>query len=276
MPGVAVRDARRPRPIGGAMQFGITRHAASFGIAPRIARRASAFAAATLLLASAGLLAGCAPEPEAKPTPPTQTSTPKPSPEPEPTTPEEPEEAPWTRFTDARFPQSFELPPGWSAVELGGDADQGIFQFSIVDAQGAEQLFFATRMTGLGGACGTLPQLELVELDSVPVELPGYVAAPDGVTQLVAPRVVFRAGQVAEGVITSLALADDVPVNSCMFYNLLHTPEGLGVFADRGQVDTYDPASQRLFASMDEARAFTETAEYAQLVRILSSLHLAG
>lgn len=249
------------------------------GIRKPAAQRASALGAALVLAAGAALLAGCAPEPDpAPPVTPAPTASPSPDPEPSP----EPSEETWTRFADPRMPQSFEVPPGWSVTELPGAGEPGatnelgIYQFAVLDPEGAQQLFFASRVQGLGGACGDLPQVEFAPLDETQVEIPGYVAAPDGVTELFSPQeVVFRAGQVAEGVIASLGLVDSHPPVSCMYYNLLHTEGGLMVFADRMQVDTYAPEEQRLFATMDEARAYTETEEYRTLVRILSSLRIS-
>lgn len=242
-----------------------------------------AVAAAFVLVAG---VSACAPEPteSAKPSPSPATSKPAtqaPTTSAPPTTTPttaapDPEPVAWERFTDARIPHSFEIPPEWSVSELNASDEMGIYQFAVLNPAGQQKLVFANDVQGLGGACGELPAMTIEELDSQPVEIPGYVAAPDGVSELVAPRVVFRAAAVEEGVIASLSLADDVPPNTCMYYNLMHTDTGLTLFADRMQVDTYDPHSQRLFASMDEARAYTQTEEYAQLVRILSSLQLAA
>ncbi len=107
------------------------------------------------------------------------------------------------------MPHSFEVPPGWNVTELPVAGEPG-----------------ETHELGIS---------QFAPLDETQMEIPGYVAAPDGVTALLSPQeVVFRAGQ----------------------------------------VDTYAPEEQRLFASMDEARAYTETEEYRTLVRILSSLRL--
>ncbi|WP_125098137.1 hypothetical protein [Leucobacter chromiireducens] len=250
-----------------------------FGIAAVALRRAAALGAAVTLAAGVGLLAGCAPEPA----PPAPTAEPTPAPttsaEPDP----EPTEDAWTRFSDPRMPHSFELPPGWTVSELVGDGqpgetnDLGAYQFGIFDPDGTRQLYFASRVQGLGGACAHLQQTEFEVLDNAQLEIPGYVPAQDGNVALFSPpEVVFRAGQLTEGVVASLGLADSHPPASCMYYNVLHTDSGLMAFADRLQVDTFAPEEQRLFATMDEARAYTETEEYRVLVRILSSLRIAA
>ncbi|WP_198677556.1 hypothetical protein [Leucobacter luti] len=236
-------------------------------------RTAPLFAVLALAAGVAGLSA-CAPEPAPTPTP-IATQTPAPTPTQTPTSTPTPTAIPWERFSDERLTQSFELPPGWTVQELGGPNDMGIVQLGVLDPTGAQRLVFMNAVQGLGGACGELPQQAIEELDACPVEIPGYVAAPDGVTELVAPRVVFRAAPVAEGALASLALADDVPPLSCMYVNLLHTSGGLTAFGTALQVDTYDPQSQWLFGSMDEARAYTQTDDYAQLVRILQSFRIA-
>lgn len=240
-------------------------------------RMASLIAVAAIATGVLGLSA-CAPEP-VTPAPtaqPTPTSTPSPTQTPTPEPTQEPTPEAWERFTDPRMSQSFEVPPDWTVQEIGSPNDMGIVQFGVMDESGAQRLFFANTVQGLGGACGDLPVQAVEELDARPVDIPGYVAAPDdGTTQLVAPRVVFRAAPVAEGAIASLALADDVPPESCMYYNLLHTADGLTAFGTRLQVDTYDPQAQWLFGSVDEARAYTQTEDYAKLVRILSSLRVS-
>lgn len=184
----------------------------------------------------------------------------------------------WERFSDPRFPQSFELPPGWAVRESPSAYDAaGPYQFEILDAEGETQLRFMTGMQGLGGACtDALPALVVEELDSRTIELPGYAAPTAAPEQLVPPRVVFRASELEDRVLTSLSVSNNTPADACMYYNLLHLDAGPMAFADAVQVDssTPNPAPPRTFASMDEARAFMQTEEYATLGRILGSLSL--
>ena len=243
-------------------------------------RRIAAGLAALLLAAG---LSACAPEPVTPPKPttsaPPTTASPSPTETPAPTTapPTTPPPAPWERFTDPRVTHSFEIPPGWTVQDLGSANDMGIVQLGVFDPAGTQRLIFMNRVQGLGGACGALPVMTVEELAAQPVEIPGYTPAaePPGL-QLVGPKVVFRAAPVAEGVLASLALADDVLPDSCMYVNLLHTDAGPTLFGTSLQVDTYEPSSQWLFGSMDEARAYQQSEDYAQLVRILGSLRIAG
>lgn len=215
---------------------------------------------------------GCAPSAEPPTTSkPTATSTPTETP----TVTPAPTEALWERFSDERMDYSFETPPGWTVEELPTSyTSEGIVQLAILDPAGARQLYFSSGVTGLGGACGTTPPIVIEELDDVSVDIPGYAPMADPLTPLGPPRITFRAFESEQGVIASLALTDEQPVESCFFFNLLHPGAGMMVFADALQVSADAPP--RTFASMDEARAFVETEEYATLHRILSSLRIAG
>ncbi|WP_157000627.1 hypothetical protein [Leucobacter komagatae] len=232
-------------------------------------RRRTGLAALAIVVAG-GLLAGCAQEP-AEPAPTTPAPAPTtPAPEPAPT------EAAWERFTDDRLPHSFEVPPGWTVTDLGGDPTYGSFQFGVVNPDGDQLLTFSSRVQGLGGACGDLPVLTIEEVDSHSVDLPGYVADAAPMSPLVPPRVVYRVSAVEGGAIAGLSLSDDTPTDACMYYNLLHPEQGLAMFATQLQVDSYEPSeSEWFFPSVDEAKAYAETAEYSQLVRILSSLQFS-
>ena len=87
---------------------------------------------------------------------------------------------------------------------------------------------------------------------------------------------VYRAAQLGDRVVTSLAVSNDVPPPSCMYVNLLHLATVPMAFADTMQVDGHEPnpAPPRTFPTMAEARAFTGTDEYATLTRVLGSLRL--
>lgn len=244
---------------------------------------------ARLLLSGAAALAllwsatACAPEPqETAETPrPTATSeapsspTPAPTPAPAPT----PTEEPWERFSDPRFPQSFEVPSDWTVQERGSAySDTGLSQFELLDAAGERRLYFSSDVQGLGGACGALPALAVEELDSEPLDLPGYAPPASSDVELVAPRFVYRASQLDDRVVASLSVSNDVPIDSCVYYNLLHLESGAMVFADIMQVDSAPPGPTppRTFASMVEAEAFMDSDEYATLKRVLLSLRLGA
>ncbi len=246
---------------------------------------------AAAVLCSAILLTGCATEPSTAPgatsTPSTSdpsatpTETSEPAPTPKPTTPPEPTPEPWDRAGDAAGPVSFELPTGWSLVRLPSAYDEiGFFQAQIVDPDGAAQLYFSNRVTGLGGACTPeMATLHIEELDAEPVEIAGFV--PEPTDEAGAPttdaRFVYRVSNLGDGAVASLSLANFTPRDSCMYYNRLlggtgATPSNSVVAADWMQVDS--TSSGRVFASRAEAEAFMQTEEYATLKRILMSMRL--
>ncbi|UOQ57297.1 hypothetical protein MUN78_00170 [Leucobacter allii] len=236
----------------------------------------------TLLAAAA--LAGCAPEPgstgDPSPTTGSSATTPAPpsattpAPAPSPTAGPSAAPDPWTEFSDARGPVSSEIPPGWSVAEVAASED-GMLQLAVRDDAGATRLIFANRVSGLGGACTpALPVLRIVEHDATPLEIPGFApAASDQLGRpLEAPRVVYRVAELPDGALGTLAVSNDRPQDSCMFYNLLQGAAGSLVFADALQIDSVAPG--RVFPDAAAAEAFTGTAEYATLKRILGSLRL--
>lgn len=230
---------------------------------------------------AAGLVA-CAgssdpdPAPPAKPSttaPPTKTVTPAPTSTPTPTPTQTPVPEQWQRFTDDRIAQSFEVPPGWAVVEQpSASAESGIVQFQVNDVQGKLQLYFASSVSGLGGSCGNAPALVVEELDAEPATIPGYTPLANPPATLAAPRFVYRAMQTSQGVVASLALTDEQLPPDCFQYNVLNPAAGPMVFADAVQVSAEYPP--RLFASMDETKAYMQTDEYQTLKRILLSLRI--
>ena len=121
------------------------------GPVTRARGRLAAVAAALALCAAA---AGCALEPAepANPgpaaTPPGTTAAPAP----------EPSAEPWERYSDPRFPQSFELPPGWSVREAASHASAELpIQLELLDGSGARQLTLATGVQGMGAPAASFP-----------------------------------------------------------------------------------------------------------------------
>lgn len=232
----------------------------------RVNRKAAVITLLAASIALTGALTGCAQQSPAQPAASEQAEA---------STKEAPEQAPevWERFTDPRIPHSFELPPGWSVTELGADPATDSYLFGVLNPAGEQKLQFSNRAQGMGGSCGPAdPVLELEELDSREVELPGYVAAAPDSDRYAAPRIVFQAAPVDGAVVASLSLADSVPLPGCMQYNLLQVEQGPALFTTNIQLSSYSLDNQWVFASIDEAKAYAETEEYEQLVRVLGSL----
>lgn len=211
-------------------------------------------------------------------------------PQPEPTSPvpsgpaPSPSEQPWQRFADPRMPYSFEIPEGFTVREnQSAYIEMGLYQFSVLDAQGEMQLSFMNRVTGLGGACPPdLEKLTVEEFDVIPLSVPGYMAPKEpGAIPVNGFRFAYRVSQLSDRVLTSMALTNEAVGGYCMYYNLVNVhDDAYGsqamVFADRLQVDSAPPNPSgyrpREFKTMAEAKAFMNTDEYKTLRRILTSL----
>lgn len=251
--------------------------------APGTSRRtALGRAGAIAALAAALLLSACAPSPE--PTPEPTTSKPAPKPSPEPTTAPAPEpEAQWERFSDSRTVGSFEVAPGWRVVESEeSEPEHELFRFDIVDEDGDLQLRYARKVMGLGGGCGgdgsgpdETSFLTVTDLETVPVEIPGYVRHGDPVPGTTPTQFTYRAieNSHAEGVFATMAVSDtSLGAPYCFYYNLLQTESAYVSFADTLQVSISDATKH--FDTMDEARAFMQTEDYENAKRMLLSLRL--
>lgn len=232
------------------------------------------FATVLVTLGLALGVAGCstAPAPDPEPTAkPTTTAAPTATPTPDPT----PTVDAWDRFTDTRVPYSFDTPPGWSVTEHPSpNGDQGVYQFSVDDLTGTPRLYLSSQVVGLGGRCGDTPPLAIEQLAAESAAIPGYTPPTNSAAKLVSPQFVYRAMQTDRGVMTSLALSDEAPGETCFFYNLLHPAAGTMSFADAMQVSAEYPP--RVFATMDEAKAYMQSDEYQTLKRILLSLQIAA
>ncbi|WP_153006627.1 hypothetical protein [Leucobacter sp. G161] len=231
------------------------------GVVLRVRRGARV--ALTALVAGA-LLTACAAE-SAPPKPPV-TSTPAP----------EPTAEAWARFGDPRTPGSFEVPSGWSVVESDeSEPEHEIFRFDLLDESGTTQLRFARKVMGLGGGCADLAQ-QFTELEVLPIEVPGYVAATGDYAPSIAPSFTFTVLQDADdpGLHGTLGIRDSEPVTDCFYYNLVRTETALVSFADTLKVTAYD--APRHFATIAEARAYMDTEQYATLKRVLLSFRLDG
>lgn len=126
---------------------------------------------------------------------------------------------------------------------------------------------------GLGGSCGP-SHVPLQTLDSQPVDVP-YVSGYGAPVPLFGFRVLDGTA-VGLQVRGSLGLYQETEFqDSCMYYNTVGTPNGLLGFATALQV-RLDDSEGLAFNSMDEARAFMETEEYADLKRLFLSMSIAS
>lgn len=226
------------------------------------------------LICAGGVLTACAPE--AAPEKPQTTASPKPSPSAEPEPAPTPTQEVWERFADPRTPGSFEIPPGWTVGESEeSEPEHEIYRFELRDGSGDVQLTYARKVMGLGGGCSGMSQT-VTELEVEPFELPGYVAHPGDYAPDISPSFTFTVIEDAQrpGFYGTLAVRDGAPATDCFYYNLVRTESALVSFADTLKVTAYD--APHYFETMDEARAYMATEEYATLKRVLLSLRLDG
>ena len=125
---------------------------------------------------------------------------------------------------------------------------------------------------GLGGACGPQP-VPLLTLDSEAVQIPHRTSADAGTPEF-SFRVLDGTG-IGLKVRGSLGLNQPDPqmLESCMYYNTVSSPVATLVFATGVQVTLTDTAGLT-FDSVDEAKAYMATEEYAQLKSMFMSLQL--
>ena len=256
---------------------------------------AAAVTAGVLLSINLGpLTAGPAPANTSTATPsaassvsPTPTATPSPTPSAspaspatsgvaQPITPSEPaapSAAEWERYSNPSARLSFDLPPGWTVIEKKVDGATPSVQLDVANEQGIRIAGLEhANSGGLGGACGPEP-VPLLTLDSGSVDIPYRASARPG-----APEFSFRVLDgtgIGSKVRGSLGLNQPDPqqLQSCMYYNMVSSPVATLSFATQFQVNLSDTKGLA-FDSVDEAKAYMATDEYAQLKRMFTSLSL--
>lgn len=182
--------------------------------------------------------------------------------------------AAWERYSNASARISFDLPPGWTVLEKKVDGTTPSVQLDIANEQGIRIAGLEHSIPGgLGGACGPEP-VPVLTLDSEAVDIPRRTSAGAGI-----PEFSFR---VLDGTGLGLKVRGSLGLNqpdpqmleSCMYYNTVSSPVGTLAFATRVQVTVSD-TNGLSFDSVDEAKAYMATEEYAQLKRMFTSLQLA-
>lgn len=184
----------------------------------------------------------------------------------------EPTEEPWQLIEDDRFNQTFKIPPDWSVVENGATdfENDGVIDYvslNVLDASGTKVLEFASGPFQGGGTCSGDNVADIIELDSVPVDAPGYVPSDYSNTEL---HAAFRAAEWNGRVVTSYALSDRRVEPSCMFTGDLYD-EQPATFST-GWMIGMDASSLLSFDSMDEAKEYMKTEEHQDTMRVLESL----
>ncbi|MHA7221030.1 hypothetical protein ACX80S_01650 [Arthrobacter sp. RHLT1-20] len=187
----------------------------------------------------------------------------------------------WQTFTSADAKVSFDYPGSWSVSAPAGAAGSGDVDVDVADESAVVVAsLHLGPYGGLGGACqGAVPY---TVLDLVEVDLP-FQPAKGSVT----PRFAFRALQETGRVTASYGLTS-TPAGqdgtTCMFYNVVNGPpeSPMYSFADAFQVRVGGPEEvpnrkgAKTFPSMDAARAYMQTPEYANAKRMITSLKISA
>ncbi|HEY8700748.1 MAG TPA: hypothetical protein VIM08_07255 [Arthrobacter sp.] len=181
--------------------------------------------------------------------------------------------AEWERYSSPSAQLSFDLPPGWSVIERKLDGATPSVQLEVDNEQGIRIAGLEhSNPGGLGGACGPEP-VPMLTMDSQAVDIPYNKSVAAG-----PPEFSFR---VLDGTGLGLKVRGSLGLNqpdphmlkSCMYYNTVNSPVATLSFATQVQVNLTDTKGLA-FDSVDEAKAYMATEEYAQLKRMFTSLKL--
>jgi hypothetical protein len=187
-------------------------------------------------------------------------------------------DAEWQTYASADGKVSFEHPVNWKVLPKPDNPEYPAVALDVQDQQGnrVASLHYGAS-GGIGGACAA--PVPYAVLDSVELVLPYNTGFPEVITPRFAFRVLLEADRVTASYgITSSAAGKDG--KSCMFYNVVNGPTDsqLYSFADNFQVSAGDTQTEGLktFRTLDEARAYTLTPEYAKARRMITSLKIQG
>lgn len=189
-----------------------------------------------------------------------------------------PAEAEWVTFTTQDGLASWEMPADWTATLENGPDEMGLLSYTIGAPSGQVRLSYAHRNWGLGGP-GCLPdfkpafpyQVVATTALSVPVTPSDWEGA-------VPPRVAYETIQFPDHVAAGLGDTDalqGVDETACEFLHFVNTNSAARIVLFGAQYLQPDGTwADRSFATMDEADAYVDTAEYKTLTRILASLRV--
>ena len=183
----------------------------------------------------------------------------------------------WKTYRSSGGKVSFDYPGNWTVVGQSAGAS-GQVSVQVNDQLGKTIATLTYGGTGgLGGACSAEP-VPYTVLDFATVDLPYNPQASNSVT----PRFTFRAMEDAGGVIASYGLTSTVGGQggkACLIYNVVNGPSESPVymFASTVQMNSGGSGASgaMTFPSLDEARAYMATPEYANAKQMITSLRIA-
>ncbi|MDE8668401.1 hypothetical protein PY310_07365 [Pseudarthrobacter sp. H3Y2-7] len=174
---------------------------------------------------------------------------------------------------------SFDIPAVWHAT-ADVASGRGI-DIRVRDASGQVVAVLATGISGLGGACQG-PGFHYDVLDSVAMNIPtGGAAQPAG---FVSPRFVFRVLAKDGKLYGSYGITDHSAgidhIAGCSIYNLVTSPSGDDyMFGDSMEFSSGESTAMgpgpKVFASLAEAGQYMAGAQYQQIKKMITSLHIS-
>ncbi len=178
-------------------------------------------------------------------------------------------------FKSDRANVQFSLPTGWTAKDVpAGTADFPASGIEVADESGRKvaNLYYGSG-GGLGGACGPNERYKMTELDTAQSALNSAWAQSAGVRfsyrvldqTSVGKGLSYEVGLVDK---SSGQLSDTCP--NLMYTVVSGATKGTLSFADRASQGAGAPT----FATMEEAKAYMGTPEYAKLKEMITSLRL--
>lgn len=178
----------------------------------------------------------------------------------------------WQRVDADIEGYSFEIPDDWSI----GEGDSQGAGMTIEGADGTERAVFNGDLGGVGGTCAGLPTYKFQQVDETSAKVPG----------LGKMQVDFILVEGAEGLGGMVSLEDGAIdlSDTCVVYSMMTLPKnpgnessiGQGYFATAQALGGEPPEDEAMrFDSIEDAEAYTETADYLTLVHMFSSLEYA-
>ncbi|GAB3537260.1 hypothetical protein GCM10027403_20950 [Arthrobacter tecti] len=205
------------------------------------------------------------------------TETTEPTGEPDATGSPEEAGADWSTYTTPSGLMAFELPPAWT-VEVA-DFYPAEEVLAVRNADGELMATLAHGVPPVGQACGP-EQWAYTILDSEPVDLPSAQQGAGAIDPVFSYRVLESSPMVASYGLTDVT-GSPTGLN-CVLGNYIQDPGELGTYFFANHLFVGPPAEGQdtpgyrvlTFDSVEEASTYTETQEYQDIKRMITSLDL--
>ncbi|NJC23089.1 hypothetical protein BJ994_002165 [Arthrobacter pigmenti] len=229
--------------------------------------------------APAGTPEGSAdPTDSAEPTDPAKpTDSVEPTGEPDATGSTEETGADWSTYTTPSGLMAFDLPPAWTVEAADFYPAEEVL--AVRNADGQLMATLAHGVPPTGHACGP-EQWPYTILDSEPVDLPSAQQGAGAIDPVFSYRVLESSPMVASYGLTDVT--GSPTGENCVLGNYIQDPGELGTYFFANHLFVAPPVEDQdipgyrvlTFDSVEEAAAYTETREYRDIKRMITSLQL--